>query len=146
MKLIDFGSCVLWDTSRPAPLQTGRESEEVLSYVAIVTEVLTDRSRTDTGFFGTSTFAAPEVFAEQPYDGEKAEIWALGVILSLLLTGGHPFSSGEDARIGFLAPLKVPVSPLAFDCIRRCLTVDVARRISLAELLSHPWILECAAI
>ncbi|GAA5881776.1 hypothetical protein JCM16303_006447 [Sporobolomyces ruberrimus] len=121
VKLIDFGSCVLWDTSRPAPLQTGR-------------------------FFGTSTFAAPEVFAEQPYDGEKAEIWALGVILSLLLTGGHPFSSGEDARIGFLAPLKVPVSPLAFDCIRRCLTVDVARRISLPELLSHPWILECAAI
>ncbi|GAA5962888.1 hypothetical protein JCM3765_005905 [Sporobolomyces pararoseus] len=118
-KLIDFGSCVLWDTSKPAPLQTGR-------------------------FFGTSTFAAPEVFAEKPYDGSAAEVWALGVILSLLLTGSHPFAHAEDARFGFISPPKVPISPLAFDCLRKCLIVDPLRRIRLPELLQHPWILESA--
>ncbi|GAA6016106.1 hypothetical protein JCM11491_000670 [Sporobolomyces phaffii] len=121
VKLIDFGSCVLWDTTKPAPLQTGR-------------------------FFGTSTFAAPEVFSETPYDGEAAEVWAIGVILSLLLTGSHPFASPHDARIGFIAPLKVAVSPLAFDVLRRCLTVDVTRRIRLHDLLQHPWILEASRV
>lgn len=116
-KLIDFGSAVLWDTSKPPPLQTGR-------------------------FFGTSTFAAPEVFDEKPYDGAAAEVWALGVILSLLLTGSHPFAHPEDARFGFISPPKVPVSPLAFDCLRKCLIVDPTRRIRVQDILRHPWIVE----
>ncbi|GAA5900103.1 uncharacterized protein JCM6883_006090 [Sporobolomyces salmoneus] len=118
VKLIDFGSAILWDTSKPAPLQSGR-------------------------FCGTSSFASPEAFSpETPYDGEAAEVWALGVILCLLLTGSHPFARPEDARFGFLARFKVPISPLAYDCIRKCLTVDSKRRIRLHDLLNHPWILE----
>ncbi|GAA5942127.1 serine/threonine-protein kinase [Sporobolomyces koalae] len=119
VKLVDFGSCRMWDVTKPAPPQTGR-------------------------FYGTGTFAAPEIFQNAPYDGGMAEIWSLGVILSLLLTGAHPFASSQDARIGFLAPLRHPVSPLAFDCLRRCLTVDVSRRIKLQDLIRHPWILERA--
>lgn len=144
MKLVDFGSCVLWDVSKPAPLQTGREL--LMPYLSSLDDVVLTCALPRSGFYGTSTFAAPEIFLERPYDGSAAEVWALGVILSLLLTGAHPFANSEDARYGFLAPSKVPISPLAFDCLRRCLTVDVNRRIQLHELLQHPWILACAAI
>ncbi|GAA6064259.1 hypothetical protein JCM10212_006408 [Sporobolomyces blumeae] len=115
VKLVDFGSCVLYDVREPTPLQTGK-------------------------FYGTSTFAAPEVFSNAPYDGQAAEIWALGVVLSLLLTGQHPFSSSEDALAGRIAARKTRISPLADDCLRRCLTVDTIERITLDELLHHPWI------
>ncbi|GAA5918449.1 hypothetical protein JCM5296_004710 [Sporobolomyces johnsonii] len=125
VKLVDFGSCVIWDVSRPAPLQTGR-------------------------FYGTGTFAAPEIFTHTPYDMFAAEVWSLGVLLSLLLTGQHPFASLQDARTGRIGVSKVPIAPLAADAIRRCLTVDVGARIRLEELLRHPWLVEarqqgCAA-
>ncbi|GAA5950209.1 hypothetical protein JCM21900_003509 [Sporobolomyces salmonicolor] len=115
VKLVDFGSCVIWDVSRPAPLQTGR-------------------------FYGTGTFAAPEIFTSTPYDMFAAEVWSLGVLLSLLLTGQHPFASLQDARAGRLGASKVPMPPLAADAIQRCLKVEVGARIGLEELLRHPWL------
>lgn len=32
-------------------------------------------------YCGTPAYMAPEIFLKRPYDGKKADIWALGVIL-----------------------------------------------------------------
>ncbi|GAA5869331.1 hypothetical protein JCM3774_004208 [Rhodotorula dairenensis] len=116
VKLVDFGSCVLFNPQGPPPIQAGRR------------------------FYGTWTYAAPEVFTGEAYSMFPAEIWSLGVLLHVLLTGENPFTSAADARAGRRARTKVELSEAALHLIDSCLAVDSARRISLAGLASHPWV------
>lgn len=41
---------------------------------------------------------APEIFNERKYD-EKADIWSLGIIMYILLTGKAPFFGNDDERL-----------------------------------------------
>lgn len=41
---------------------------------------------------GTPNYMAPELLNKQRYNGKKADIWALGVMLYYMLTGIYPFS------------------------------------------------------
>mmetsp|Transcript_6599 Transcript_6599/g.12412 ORF Transcript_6599/g.12412 Transcript_6599/m.12412 type:complete len:519 (-) Transcript_6599:580-2136(-) len=42
-------------------------------------------------FCGTPHIACPEIWRAEPYYGEKADVWSLGVIFYVLLTGAYPF-------------------------------------------------------
>lgn len=48
----------------------------------------------------TTNYAAPEILLGRPYQAAPAEIWALGVLLYLLLTGEMPFASIDHAVKG----------------------------------------------
>ena len=48
-----------------------------------------------TGNRGTEKYKAPEIFLEIPYDGEKADIFSLGVILFNLRTAKYGFLKAE---------------------------------------------------
>ena len=81
------------------------------------------------------------------------DVWAFGVTLFILLTGLPPWEvdtgpSAADARYvyvrdGMLTVLLqtwgLPLSDDAMDILQRCLTADPARRITLAEVVRHPW-------
>ncbi|BGP51067.1 hypothetical protein JCM10450v2_006993 [Rhodotorula kratochvilovae] len=116
VKLVDFGSVVMFDPSGPAPVQHEKR------------------------FYGTCTYAAPEVFAGVPYAMLPAEVWALGVLLHVLLTGENPFRSPAEAAAGARVETRVSLSPMATDLLDRCLTVDAGARISLEEMRRHPWV------
>lgn len=44
-------------------------------------------------FVGTRHIACPEVAANQAYDPIRQELWSLGVLLFILLTGDYPFET-----------------------------------------------------
>jgi serine/threonine protein kinase len=44
-----------------------------------------------TSYCGTPPFMCPEIVMKKPYNGIKADIWAAGVILFLMMNGKLPF-------------------------------------------------------
>ncbi|KAF9266853.1 Pkinase-domain-containing protein [Marasmius fiardii PR-910] len=93
---------------------------------------------------GSPHYAAPEVVSGGVYDGTKADIWSCGIILHALLVGRLPFDD-EDCgillqKVGqgkFEMPDDIP--PLAQDLLRRMLTKDVKRRITMTQIQAHPF-------
>ena len=98
-------------------------------------------------FVGTPLYIAPEVL-KGSYS-EKCDIWGLGVILSLMLTGTFPFegSSTNDIYRNLLknelnteSYVYKHLSDPAIDLLRKLLEKNPERRISAKEALAHPWI------
>lgn len=100
---------------------------------------------------GTLPYTSPEALDGPPHDGRPADLWALGVVLCNLIDRGEfPFSGrGEDGLRASIqsAPPRLPegVNERLADLIERMLTKDPARRISVGEVRSHPWIAAIAA-
>lgn len=91
---------------------------------------------------GSPHYAAPEVVKGGPYDGCTADVWSAGVIFFALLTGYLPF---DDASIKNLL-IKVKrgkfIMPKHFpddikDLIKKMLTVEPEKRITIAEIKEH---------
>lgn len=49
-----------------------------------------------TTYCGTPPFMCPEIVQKRPYNGMKADIWALGVMLFLMLNGKLPFKATSE--------------------------------------------------
>ena len=47
---------------------------------------------------GTPFYMAPEIFNEKKYN-EKADMWSLGIVMYILLTGKAPYFGNEDDKI-----------------------------------------------
>ncbi|CAL4914289.1 unnamed protein product [Urochloa decumbens] len=93
---------------------------------------------------GTPAYVAPEVISRKGYDGAKADIWACGVILYVLLAGYLPFQDKnliDMYKKIFKAELKWPswFSSDARKLLRRLLHPNPSARISIAEIMEHPW-------
>jgi serine/threonine protein kinase len=94
---------------------------------------------------GTPNYVAPEVLADQGYDGKKADVWSLGVILYVLLAGFLPFDEStivalfeKIQRAEFAYPSWFSAG--ARDMLDKILVADPKKRLSLKELKVHPWI------
>ncbi|EDQ90849.1 uncharacterized protein MONBRDRAFT_36366 [Monosiga brevicollis MX1] len=94
---------------------------------------------------GSLCYSCPEVLLQEPYDGPLADIWSLGVILFMMVTGRLPFQEPNDYQtITKIVDVKfeIPafVSNECKDLISRLLVKEPSDRISLAEILAHPWL------
>ena len=110
----------------------------------------------------TPAYSSPEAFEHRDTPPlPPADLWALGVIVYIMLTGVHPFDihgSATDEEIekevrDLNAPLplgpKHPytrhLSPSARDLIMQLMERDPKERLSAFEMLHHPWVTGDAA-
>lgn len=100
---------------------------------------------------GTPQYVAPEIIqggkAVYTY-GKECDLWSCGVILFILLGGYPPFYDESEPRLfqkirkgvySFNDPVWKPVSESAKDLIRKLLEVDASRRLTVQDVLQHPW-------
>jgi serine/threonine-protein kinase HSL1 (negative regulator of Swe1 kinase) len=100
---------------------------------------------------GSPHYAAPELLSNQLYDGSMADVWSLGVVLFVILTGDPPYNYRTDVpkpqRLSCLyeqirkGQYTLPnyLSFHAKDLIRRIFVVDPKRRITIRDLWHHPF-------
>ena len=97
---------------------------------------------------GTICFMAPEVILNQDSD-YRVDIWSLGIILYALICAQLPFL-GENRHITFERIVNQPLSfdlpvweSISDECkslIKRMLEKDQDRRMTIEEVLAHPWV------
>lgn len=102
-------------------------------------------------FCGTPTYLAPEILitAGQGSYTKAVDAWSLGVILFICLAGYPPFSDErKDMELSkqilgghytFPKQYWKEVSDDAIDMIKKLMTVEPEKRITLADALNHPW-------
>lgn len=78
------------------------------------------------------------MLASQPYGGKEQDVWALGILLYTIIYKENPFYSVDEIMD---RDLRVPyiVSDESIDLIRRMLNRKVAERLTIEEVLAHPW-------
>mmetsp|Transcript_23714 Transcript_23714/g.66745 ORF Transcript_23714/g.66745 Transcript_23714/m.66745 type:complete len:333 (-) Transcript_23714:741-1739(-) len=131
IKLIDFGYAGLWAPDKPL-----------------------------TGLCGTPDYVAPEVLTwyeddEQgtPY-GKGSDLWSMGVLLYVILSGCSPFSADEEeqllaqvaeAKYEFYENEWAGISEEAKDLVKKLLVVDPTVRLTMDAVLEHPWLKDAVA-
>ncbi|KAG2178978.1 hypothetical protein INT43_001827 [Umbelopsis isabellina] len=93
-------------------------------------------------FYGTISFASPEILLCKPYCAEPAEIWSLGILLYTVLTGEVPFNDPQQAISGPYAPPRVNCTQACLDLLERMLEKNPEKRATVAEVMDHPWFRE----
>ena len=103
-----------------------------------------------TEVLGTVNYMAPEALVGGPY-GKPVDIWALGVILFVMLSGSFPFLHADRLQLvkaivhghfSFYSNRHIwdTVSVTAKDLIRHIILVNPEQRYSLQQILGHPWV------
>jgi len=89
-------------------------------------------------FCGTPAYAPPEILLGTEYSGPEVDIWSIGVVLYSMLTAEFPFKTVTDILAGRFAD-PPHVSRECVDLLRGLLTVDRRTRVTLDNVLRHPW-------
>ncbi|NP_034920.2 maternal embryonic leucine zipper kinase isoform 1 [Mus musculus] len=120
LKLIDFGLCAKPKGNKDYHLQT---------------------------CCGSLAYAAPELIQGKSYLGSEADVWSMGILLYVLMCGFLPF---DDDNVMALykkimrGKYEVPkwLSPSSILLLQQMLQVDPKKRISMRNLLNHPWVMQ----
>ena len=93
---------------------------------------------------GSPCYASPECISGKPYNGKTNDVWGVGVILYAMVTGQLPWTKRNQQQL--FEQIKkgeytIPhyVSATCGDLIKKLMTVDTRKRITLDKAMAHPW-------
>ncbi|OHT09026.1 CAMK family protein kinase [Tritrichomonas foetus] len=95
---------------------------------------------------GSPIYAAPEIISNRTYDGKCADMWSIGVIIYILLTGKIPWENITNTSKLYYqiqtARYHIPsgISEGAASLINGLMQPQPEMRLSASEALNHPWI------
>mmetsp|Transcript_74625 Transcript_74625/g.218762 ORF Transcript_74625/g.218762 Transcript_74625/m.218762 type:complete len:604 (-) Transcript_74625:295-2106(-) len=101
---------------------------------------------------GTLSYTAPEVYFHKGA-GLAADLWSMGIVLYVLLTGSNPFHTSKETisrdetikriKKGYLNRLCTAwrrASPESRDLVERFLVLNEAQRLTCAQAVHHKWL------
>ncbi|XP_072740559.1 serine/threonine-protein kinase SIK2 isoform X2 [Ciconia boyciana] len=99
-----------------------------------------------TTWCGSPPYAAPEVFEGQQYEGPQLDIWSMGVVLYVLVCGALPFDGPTLPTLRqrvLEGRFRIPyfMSEECEHLIRRMLVLDPSKRLTIAQIKEHKWML-----
>lgn len=104
------------------------------------------------GTCGKHNYMSPEVFANtEPFDGYAIDLWSVGVILYIMLTGFPPYDQASLADPRFdvivngrltdqLFEWGVHLSDDVGSLLQNMLQLDPRNRLTLDQVMRHPWV------
>merc|ERR1719282_367817 len=91
-------------------------------------------------FRGTRVYSPPEWIQEGEYTADSLTTWSLGILLYDMLCGDIPYTNDREICTGQIYwHHHVKLSSQAKDLIKQCLKYQSHQRITLDNILSHPW-------
>ena len=93
---------------------------------------------------GSPNYAAPEVISGKLYAGPEVDVWSCGVILYALLCGTLPFDDEHIPNLfkkikSGLFHMPDYLSQNVRDLLKKMLTVDPVKRVTVEEIRKHAW-------
>jgi len=117
LKLIDFGFSKIWDPGMPLMRAC----------------------------CGSIAYVSPDVLAQNGYTS-KCDLWSIGVIVFMLLTGYAPFHGDDNSMRKQIKAAdvhwrsEIELSKDAEEFVRSLLTVNPKFRLDAKKALAHPWL------
>lgn len=103
---------------------------------------------------GTPGYVAPEVVKREQY-GQPVDMWAVGVLLYIMLSGKMPFYGRDDAaclRMIASGKYSLPdrewagISPMAVSLVKGLLQLNPNKRLTANAALHHPWLQDSTSL
>jgi len=99
-------------------------------------------------FCGSPIYCPPEVVLQQQYNGTMVDVWSIGVILYVMVTGGLPWrleknvvKNIDDLINGnYALPDCLGISIECRSLIKMMLTADSKKRSTVDMIANHPWV------
>nr|BAB82378.1 myosin light chain kinase [Physarum polycephalum] len=126
---------------KPENIMLSDQSEEaVLKLIDFGASKFAQHDKAINGVRGTPPYMAPEIFAYQSY-GKPVDMWSLGVILYVILSGMFPYDP-EERRFDcpFISPEFDEISESAQDILLKLMEINPEKRYTVDQALEHPWV------
>ncbi|CAD6184684.1 unnamed protein product [Caenorhabditis auriculariae] len=108
---------------------------------------LLEKNDNTTTFCGSRAYAAPEILSALPYDAYMSDIWSLGVVLFIMVTGCMPYNDTDaykmlrrqiEHKVRF--PSSTPISNEAKNLIYNIMDPRPNNRPNLRQICKHSWL------